>query len=155
LPFHDSQIVVTSPVPLTLSPLGGTIVIVDAIEVLVQGSNQIVTLDFNNGAPVVTVVFDMPSQGVLGPPLALAGLTLVQFQNMVGGMVLTQLQTGVGRIDLTPPIPVVDDTDPTTLFDIDVTTINDTSAADRDCIVFGVRMASDSGGNINLATTNF
>src|SRR5688572_1522449 len=76
--------------------------------------------------------------------------------DLVGfAIILTQLQTGVNRLDLTPPIPVVDDTDPLTVFDIDVTTINDTSAADRDCIVFGVRMASDSGGNINLATTNF
>jgi hypothetical protein len=135
--------------------LGGTIEIVDVIEVIVQGSNQIVTLDFNNGAPTVTVAFDPASVSILQPALAATGLTIAQVQNMVAGMVSTQLQTSIGRLDLTPPIPVVDDADPTTLFDIDVTTINDTSAADRDCIVFGVRMASDSGGNINLATTNF
>jgi len=57
LPFANSQFAVTAPIPLTLAPLGGTIEIVDAIEVLVQGSNQIVTLDFNNGAPAVTVTF--------------------------------------------------------------------------------------------------
>lgn len=155
LPFANSQFVVTAPLPLTLSPLGGTIEIVDAIEVIVQGSNQIVTLDFNNGAPAVTVTFDTASVALLQPALTVAGLTIAQVQNMVAGTVLTQLQTVMGRLDLTPPIPVVDDTDPTTVFDIDVTTINDTTAADRDCIVFGVRMASDGGGNINLATTNF
>ena len=155
LPFANSQFAVTAPIPLTLAPLGGTIEIVDAIEVLVQGSNQIVTLDFNNGAPAVTVTFDAPSIALLQPALAAAGMTVAQVQNMVAADVLTQLQTSIGRLDLTPPIPVVDDTDPTTIFDIDVTTINDTSAADRDCIVFGVRMASDSGGNIALATTNF
>ena len=155
LPFANSQFAITAPAAVTLAPLGGTIEIVDAIEVIVQGGNQIVTLDFNAGAPAITVTFDAASVAILQPALAVAGLTIAQVQNMVAGTVLTQLQSGVGRLDLTPPIPVVDDTDPTTLFDIDVTTINDTTAADRDCIVFGVRMASDSGGNINLATTNF
>ncbi len=155
LPFSNSQFDVTAPVPVTLAPLGGSIEIVDTIEVIVQGPNQIVTLDFTSGAPMVNVAFDTASVAILQPALALAGLTIAQVQNMVAGVVLVQLQTGIGRIDLTPPIPVVDDADPTTVFDIDVTTINDTSAADRDCIVFGVRMASDSGGNINLATTNF
>lgn len=154
LPFANSQFAVSAPVAVTLAPLGGTIEIVDAIEVIVQGSSQIVALDFNSGAPTVTVTFDAASVAILQPALAVAGLTIAQVQNMVAGNVLTQLQTAIGRIDLTPPIPVVDDADPTTIFDIDVTTINDTSAADRDCIVFGVRMASDSGGNINLATTN-
>jgi|GEM_PF-1819935 len=155
LPFANSQFNITAPVALTLSPLAGTILIVDTIEVLVQGSSQIVCLDFNNGTPTVIVTFDAASVTVLQPALTASGLTIAQVQNMVAATVLTQLQSGVGRMDLTPPIPVVDDADPTTLFDIDVTTINDTSAADRDCIVFGVRMASDTGGNINLATTNF
>lgn len=155
LPFANSQFAVTSPVALTLQPLGGTIVIVDAIEVIVQGTNQIVTLDFNNGVPSVEVTFDAATVALLQPALAVTGMTIAQVQNLVAGSVLTQLQTAIGRLDLTPPIPVVDDTDATTLFDIDVTTINDTSAADRDCIVFGVKMASDSGGNISLATTNF
>jgi hypothetical protein len=155
IPFANSQLVITAPVAATLAPLGGTIVIVDAIEVIVQGTSQIATVDLNSGAPTVTVTFDGPSQNILQPALAAAGLTLAQAQTMVAGIVLQQLQAGTGRIDLTPPIPVVDDTDPTTIFDLDVTTINDVGAADRDCIVFGVRMASDSGGNINLATTNF
>lgn len=155
LPFSNSQFAVTAPVALTLAPLGGTIVIVDAIEVIVQGSNQIVTMDFNNGAPTVAVTFDPASVALLQPALTVAGMTITQVQNMVATNVLAQLQTAIGRLDLTPPIPVTDDADPTTVYDIDVTTINDTAAADRDCIVFGVRMASDSGGNINLATTNF
>ncbi len=155
LPFMNSQFDVTAPLPLTIAPLGGTIVIVDAIQVIVQGSNQIVTLDFTSGAPAVSVTFDPASVALLQPALTAAGLSVAQVQNMVAATVVTQLQTAIGRLDLTPPIPVVDDTDPTTVFDIDVTTINDTSTADRDCIVFGVRMASDSGGNINLATTNF
>ena len=154
LPFANSQLAVTAPVTLTLAPLGGTIVVVDAIEVVVEGASQVVTLDFEHGAPDVTVTFDAATAALLQPALTAAGMTVAQVQNMVAGNVLTQLQTSIGRLDLTPPIPVVDDTDPTTIFDIDVTTINDTSAADRDCVVFGVRMASDSGGNISLATTN-
>ncbi|MBK8456365.1 MAG: hypothetical protein IPL47_03975 [Phyllobacteriaceae bacterium] len=155
LPFDNSALDITSPVPATLAPLAGTITIVDAIEVIAQGANQIVTVDFTNGAPVVTVAFDAASQALLAPALALAGLSQAQTDAIVAQMVVQQLQTGVGRIDLSPPIPVVDDTDPTTIFDIDVTTVNDTTAADRDCVAFGIRMASDSGGNINLVTGNF
>ena len=155
VPFSNSQLQITSPLPLTLAPLGGTITIVDTIEVITQGSNQIVTMDFNNGAPDVTIVFDSSSAAILAPALAAAGLTITQAQNMMAGIVIQQLQTSLGRLDLTPPIPVVDDTDPTTLFDIDVTTVNDTSASDRDCITFGVRMSSDTGGNINNIATSF
>jgi hypothetical protein len=155
IPFINSQFDITSPVPASIAPLAGTITIVDTIQVINDGSNQIVTLDFNDGAPTVTVAFDAASQTVLAPFLAAAGLTLNQAQNLMAGSVLNELQNGLRRIDLTPPIPVTDDTDATTVFDMDVTTINDGSAADRDCIVFGVKMASDSGGNINTATTNF
>ncbi|MEK6375580.1 MAG: hypothetical protein AABO58_23120 [Acidobacteriota bacterium] len=155
LPFTNSQLQVTAPLPATLAPLGGTITIVDAIEMITQGTNQIATMDFNNGAPNVTVFFDVPSQAILAPALAAAGLTLAQAQNLMAGFVVQQLQTSMGRLDLTPPIPVVDDADPTTVFDIDVTTVNDTSVSDRDCLTFGVRMANDSGGNINGVTTSF
>ncbi|MBN1447325.1 MAG: hypothetical protein JXA28_05290 [Bacteroidetes bacterium] len=153
LPFSNSQLQITSPVPLTIAPLGGTIVIVDSIVMVTEGSNQFATMDFNDGAPDVTVVFDAASAALLAPLLAAAGLTIEQAQNMMAGVVLTQLQTSIGRLDLTPPIPVTDDADATTVFDIDVTTVNDTTALDRDCISFGVRMANDSGGNINGVTS--
>jgi len=155
IPFANSQLQITAPVAVTLAPLGGTITVVDNIEMIAEGTNQLAAMDFDNGAPNVTVAFDAASQGVLAPALAAAGLTLPQAQNMMAGIVLQQLQSGIGRFALTPPIPVVDDADPATIFDIDVTTINDTTAVDRDCIAFGVRMANDSGGNINGVTTNF
>lgn len=155
IPFTNSQFQITAPIPLVIAPLGGTIEIVDDIEVISEGTNEIVVMDFNNGSPNVNVTFDAASLALLNPLLAVAGLTQVQFQNITNNIVTQQLQTSIGRINLSTPIPVVDDTDPTTVFDIDVTTINDTSAADRDCIVLGIKMASDSGGNINLATTNF
>ncbi len=152
--FMNSQLQITAPVPATLAPLGGTITIVDSIEMMTQGSNQLATLDFDNGADV-TVAFDSASQAILAPALGAAGLTLAQAQTMMAGVVLQQLQSQINRIDLTPPIPVADDMDPTTIFDMDVTTVNDTAATDRDCITFGVRMANDSGGNINGVTTSF
>jgi hypothetical protein len=155
IPFVNSQLQVVTPVAFTIAPLGGTITIVDSIEVITEGTNEIVTMDFNAGAPVVTVSFDTASQAVLAPVLAATGMTLAQAENTMAGIVLQELQTNIGRIDLTPPIAVVDDMDPLTVFNIDVTTINDTTAADRDCIAFGVKMASDSGGNINSVTTNF
>lgn len=155
VPFFDSQLQITSPIPATLAPLGGTITIVDGVEMLTQGSSQIATMDFATAVPDVSVAFDAASQVVLAPALAAAGLTLAQAQNMLAGMVIEQLQTGVGRIDLTPAISVFDDADPTTIFDIDVTTVNDVSAADRDCLAFGVRMANDSGGNVSGITSSF
>ncbi len=83
-------------------------------------------------------------------------MTAAQAELLMATMVVQELQTSIGRIDLTPGgIPVVDDTDPTTIFDLDVSTVNDTSAADRDCLTFGIKMANDSGGNINGVTSNF
>jgi len=155
IPFTNSQLEITSPGVVTLGELGGFITIVDNIEMITEGSFQIATMDFNSGAPNVMVEFDTNSQNALTPVLGGVGLTLVMAQYMMAQIVLQQLKAGIGRIDLTPPIPVVDDTDPTTIFDIDVTTINDTTAVDRDCITFGVRMANDSGGNINGVTSNF
>ena len=155
VPFSNSQLQITAPLAITLAPLGGTIIIIDGIEMQTQGSNQLATMDFNNGAPTVTVTFDTASQTILAPALIATGMTLVQAQNMMAGIVLQQLQTSVNRIDLTPPIPVVDDLDPTTIFDIDVTTVNDPTVADRDCITFGVKMANDSGGNINGVAQSF
>lgn len=154
IPFANSQLQLTAPVATTLAPLGGTIVIVDTIEVITEVSTQIVTMDFNSGAPDVTVAFDTPSQVILAPAVAAAGMTLAQAENLMAGSVIRQLQSDIGRIDLSVPIPVADDADPTTIYDIDVTTVNDTSAADRDCMTFGVRMTSKSGGNINGVTTN-
>jgi hypothetical protein len=154
IPFSNSQLQITTPLPVTIAPLGGTIVVVDSIGMITQGTNQIAAMDFNDGAPNVTVFFDAASAALLAPLLTAAGLTIEQAQNMMAGVVLTQLQISIGRIDLTPPIPVTDDDDATTVFDIDVTTVNDTSALDRDCITFGVRMASDTGGNINSVTSS-
>ncbi len=154
IPFSNSQFQITSPVALTIAPLSGTITVVDSIVMITQGTNQIATLDFNSGAPDVTVVFDPASAGLLAPLLTAAGLTIEQAQNMMAGVVLTQLQNSIGRLDITPPIPVINDTDATTIFDIDVTTVNDTSALDRDCVTFGVRMANDTVGNINGVSTS-
>ncbi len=155
IPFANSQLALTAPVAFTIAPLGGTITIVDDIQVLDEGATQTITMDFMAGAPNVTVAFDVASQALLAPVLVVSGLTLMQAQNQMATMVLAELQRSLQRIDLSPPIPVSDDTDPATVFDIDVTTINDTSDADRDCIVMGIKMSSDSGGNINGVTTNF
>ena len=154
IPFSNSQLQITAPVALTVAPIGGAITVVDSIAMVTEGSNQFATMDFNAGAPTVNVAFDPASVSLLEPLLDVAGLSLTQAQNMMAGVVLDQLQSSIGRIDLTPAIPVVDDTDATTVFDIDVTTVNDTTALDRDCLAFGVRMSSDGGGNINNVTSS-
>lgn len=155
VPFADSQLVVTAPVPLTIAPLAGVIEIVDRVEIITDGPDQIIALDFAGGAPDVAVTFDAASQAVLAPFLAATGMTLEQAQNQMAAAVAAHLRDELRRLDLSPPIPTSDDTDPTTIFDLDVTTINDNAAADRDCMCIGVRMASDSGGNINQVTNNF
>ncbi|MBD8871160.1 hypothetical protein [Nocardioides donggukensis] len=154
LPFAGSQLALTAPVPLTVAPLGGTIVIVDAVQIVSEAGGQAAVIDFTSGAPTVTVDFDAASETRLAPLLAAVGMSIAQAENTVAGLVLAQLQSTVQRVLLTPFIPVVDDTSPTTIFDLAVTTVNDLSAADRDCLAFGVRMSSDAGGNINNVTTN-
>jgi len=154
LPFANSQLALTAPIPITVAPLSGTITIVRAVEIVTRSGGQAAVLDFTSTAPAVTVDFDPASEARLAPLLAAAGMTIAQAETTVAGLVVTQLQTGVREIMLTPIIPVSDDSDPTTIFDLDVTTVNDATAADRDCMSFGVRMANDTGGNINNVTTS-
>jgi len=154
IPFANSQLRLTAPAAITIAPLSGTIVIVDAMEMVTEGSAQAAVLDFTSGAPIVTMDFDAASEARLAPLLAAAGMTITQAENATAGILLAQLQTAIRRLLLTPFIPVVDDADPTTIFDIDVTTVNDATAADRDCLVFGVRMTNESGGNIDNVVTN-
>ncbi len=72
VPFQNSELVLNIPLapnPVTISPLGGTIVIADSIEMITVGSSQIATMDFNNGAPQVTVDLNPASEGLLTPLL--------------------------------------------------------------------------------------
>ena len=83
LPFANSQFANhRSRSPTTLSPLGGTIVIVDVIEVIAQGTNQIVDDGFQQLAPrPLPCTSTVRLAGLLQPALAAAGLTLAQAQN--------------------------------------------------------------------------
>lgn len=155
VPFTNSQLRITAPLALTIAPLSGTIVIVDSIAMVTESGNQRAVIDFNAGAPNVTVAFDSASAALLAPLLTAAGLTLAQARNLLAGVVLNELQSDIRRIELTPAIPVTDDADATTIFDIDVSTVNDTSSLDRDCISFGVRMSRETGGNISAVTQSF
>jgi hypothetical protein len=155
VPFTNSQLRIDAPLPLTVAPLSGTILIVESVVMVTESGSQLAVLDFSSGAPNVTVTFETASAALLAPLLAAAGLTLPQAQNLLAGVVLDELQSDIGRIELTPPIPVTDDADATTIFDIDVSTVNDTSALDRDCVSFGVRMSRETGGNIAAITKSF
>ena len=73
VPFTNSQLQITAPVAATLAPLGGTITIVDTIQMMTQGTSQFATMNFNIGPPVVTVAFDAASQTILAPALVAAG----------------------------------------------------------------------------------
>ncbi|MBK8621765.1 MAG: hypothetical protein IPN79_08370 [Saprospiraceae bacterium] len=155
VPFSNSQLNITAPIPLIISPLGGMITITDTLEVVNQGSSMQIAMNFNNGTPTVTVAFDASSAALLAPLLAAAGMTLADAQNIVAGMVLSNLQTTNGGLfALSPEIPVADDNDPTTIFNFEVRPFNDNSALDRDCLSIGIRMSSASGGNINLINSN-
>ena len=150
VPFSNSQLNITAPIPLIISPLGGMITITDTLEVVNQGSSMQIAMNFNNGTPTVTVAFDASSAALLAPLLAAAGMTLADAQNIVAGMVLSNLQTTNGGLfALSPEIPVADDNDPTTIFNFEVRPFNDNSALDRDCLSIGIRMSSASGGNIS------
>lgn len=155
VPFLNSQFEITAPLALTLAPLAGTLVIVDAVQMRSQPGTQQAVLDFTAGAPGVTVSFDAATRSLLAPLLATVGATVAQAEAEFANQVRNQLVGSVQRLPLTPPIAVADDSDPLTPFSIEVTTVNDTSAADRDALTFGVRTASTSGGNINAVAGSF
>lgn len=131
LPFSGSKLELTAPLPLTVEPLSGSILIVDAVQIVAEARSQAAVLDFAGGAPTVTVDFDAASEARLAPLLAAVGMSIAQAENAVAGLVRDHLRTSVRRVLLTPFIPVSDDSDPTTIYDLDVTTVNDTSAVDR------------------------
>ncbi|QNP40599.1 hypothetical protein [Lysobacter solisilvae (ex Woo and Kim 2020)] len=155
VPFTNSQLEVTAPLPTTIAPLGGTIEIIDSVQMRTNGGTQQAVLDFTSGAPSVTVTFDGSTAGMLAPILGGFGLTVAQVQNQLAGIVQQRLVDDVQRLALTPPIPVANDADPLTPFAIEVTTVNDTAAADRDALTFGVRTDAASTGNINAITQSF
>lgn len=155
VPFTGSQLEITAPVAVTIAPLTGTIVIVDAVQMRAASGTQQAVLDFNAGAPTVTVSFDAATASLLTPILAGLGVTIAMAQNQLATVVQQRLATDIQRVPITPAIPVADDSDPITPFAIEVTTINDNSAADRDALVFGLRTDASSGGNINGVTQNF
>lgn len=72
IPFDGSQLEITAPLPLTVSPLGGDITIVDSIVMRTEGSTQIASMDFTAGAPDVSVTFDSDSASRLAPLLSAA-----------------------------------------------------------------------------------
>lgn len=155
IPFSNSQFEITAPLALTITPLSGSIVIVDAVQMRNGAGTQQAVMDFTAGAPSVTVTFSTATRALLSPLLATVGATVAQAEIEFANQVRSQLVASVQRLPITPPIPVQDDSDPLTPFSIDVTTVNDTSSADRDALTFGVRTSSASGGNINLITSSF
>ena len=153
--FSNSQLEITAPVAATVAPLGGTIVFVDTVQMRSQPGTQQAVLDFTAGAPTVTVTFNAATVGLLTPILGGFGVSIAAAQNAVADLVRDRLVADVRRLPLSPPIPVANDADPITPFSIEVTTVNDTSAADRDALTFGVRTDAASGGNINGVSQSF
>jgi hypothetical protein len=155
VPFFNSQLAITSPLATTIAPLGGTMVIVDAVQMRSSANTQQAVIDFVAGAPTVTVVFDAATVALLTPILAGFGMSVAVAQNQLAGVVRDRLVSDVQRLPLTPAIAVGNDDDPITPSSIEVTTVNDSSALDRDCLVFGVRTDAASGGNIAAVTQSF
>ena len=154
LPFQNSELVLTAPLPLTIAPLGGTIDIEQPIVMLTSAGTQTAALDFATTSPDVHVTFDAASAAALAPLLAAAGMDLAQASSFMAGVVRDQLRNSIRQLNLTPAIPVADGEDPTLVADISVGTVNDTSAADQDCLSFGVRMGGGTAGSIGGVTTS-
>ncbi len=110
IPFSNSQFDITSPLLLTIAPLGGTITIVHNVVMIAQGSNQLAVMDFNAGAPDVTVVLDAASVTLLNSLLAAVGLSITQVQNMLAGVSCAASASRycpqlVGQLMYTPLVP--------------------------------------------------
>lgn len=153
--FTNSQLEITAPVTATVAPLAGTIAIVDSVQIRSQAGTQQAVLDFAAGAPTVTVTLDPATVTLLTPTLSGLGVSVAAAQNALADIVRQHLADDIQRMPLSPPIPVADDSDPLTPFSIDVTTVNDTSVADRDALTFGVRTDASSGGNIHAIGQSF
>ena len=156
VPFQGSQLAITAPIPLTLSPLGGTITIVDRLQVINDTGTQQAAIDFTDGLPQVIVALDAPSEALLTPLLSAAGMTLDQVLNQMSAEVQQRLVNDIERFAITPPIPVDSASDdPMVVSSFEVGTVNDTSAADRDALVFGVRTGGSTEGNISQVSESF
>jgi hypothetical protein len=97
IPFESSQLTITAPITANIAPLGGTIVVVDAVQIRSTPGFQQVVVDFTDGAPVVTFTFDAASAALLTPILADFGITLAMAQNFLAAAVTAFLVSDVRR----------------------------------------------------------
>jgi hypothetical protein len=162
IPFFNSQFEITAPLPLTATPLSGTILIVDSVQMRDGAGTQQAIMDFTAGASSVTLNFSPSTRSMMLPLLATVGVTVAQAEAEFANQVRNQLVMSVQRLPITPPIPVNDKS--SLLFstlNVQVTTVNDSSAADRDALVFGINTSPELGvtgmkaGNINGITKSF
>jgi hypothetical protein len=147
---EDSQII-TSGIPI--GGLGGEISIEHPITVLDLPSAQQVVLNFASATPSVNFTFDAFTTALITPVLP-AGITINNITDLVALEITDILINDIVQLSITPAIPT-STTDPMVPANISVKTLNDTSAADRDALVFGVDMITGSPGNLGGVTTNF
>jgi hypothetical protein len=160
IPFTESSLEILTAPPFSnlkgvIAHLAGTIVVMDAVRMRTVGGTQQAVMDFTAGAPAVLLSFDAKTAKLLEPALQRLKTTLPTAQSQMAAAVRQRLVTGVGRIPLSLRIPVADDSDPLTPFSLEVTTVNDATAADRDALTFGVRTSATSQGDIQSVTQSF
>jgi hypothetical protein len=152
VPFVNSQIQITTP-PITASPLAGTIQIVDRVGVLRQGSTRRVRVDFTDGVDSLQIVFTPDTQTLLqniGAPF----VTVDQVRTAMEQQVLGFLSANIRELPLSPDIALSSDPlNPPS--EVDIRVINDTSAADRDCLAYLLQAGgAASSGNPNGFTVS-
>ncbi|MFE9785193.1 hypothetical protein ACFYO7_07425 [Nocardia salmonicida] len=138
--FSNSRLSITRPINREITDVSGSIRIVDRLEMIEESGKKFAALDFVNGAP--TIVID-PSEETK-QALADAGIPVGYAIEKMEEITLAELRKGKGHISFTPPIAVGTGE---ALADIEVTTVNDESSRDKDCVSLGIRLPRESGGD--------
>ena len=161
VPFRDAVVDGLSLNPVT--GLAGLIRAVDGVTLVdgtgapapfdpnvppAPGATKQAILNFGDGV-IVTVTFDANSTAALAGRVSATGLAAA-----LEPLFAAFLLFFVRRVSLGPPIPLGAGGLPGGLapLDFDVGKVNDTSALDRDALIFGIQTRATSGGSISSIT---
>jgi hypothetical protein len=144
-----------------ISPLVGKIEIIDRFAVVPPytpnaplppgGETKQAVLNFTATGTVAVIFLGQSTTKLTG-----AGVDVAQLQTSTATSIQAFLRNVVKQVPLSLPIPVGSGAAPPPFdpLDFEIGKINDTSALDRDALVFGVATRTTTGGDITLITSS-
>ena len=125
----------------------GQLEISDNIEVFRSGNNRRIRINFQDGVTINTTILDDPNDPGINGILNLVPNSKAEIDDLIKDF----LQNDIQEIAF-PDITVRQGNNPPVLWEVDVRTINDNSAADRDCLAILMTTDPASVGNPNAFT---